>query len=183
VLFGFAYVGLLVPRSAVEQPTTGLRCAPAPLLVEVGNAFLNASVPHITDPGRITSSVSRSAPAGGDDPMEAIKVQLVHWTEQRFRTDEANDSWDLAQVVRALGGLGPVKETERNVREGPDSRGNTRHSREGWICPFRPLLSLSLPHFPHHRKEFALSDYGVNARYPLPRLPHLTLEGLCENVS
>ena len=80
------------------------------------------------------------------DPVDALEVEFIHRPKQRLGTDEANGCRDFAEVVRAPGGLDPVKETERNVGEAPDSRGNTIRSREGVACPFRPLLSPSLPH-------------------------------------
>jgi hypothetical protein len=35
------------------------------------------------------------------------------------------------------------------IASGAASHGNRTHWREGLACPFHPLLSPSLPHFPH----------------------------------
>jgi hypothetical protein len=45
--------------------------------------------------------------------------------------------------------------------------------RRGVACPFRPLLSPSLPHFPHQISESAKSLLGADAMEPLPLLPQL----------
>lgn len=91
----------LIPRSTVQYPAAGFWGTSAPLLVKVRNSFSNAPVPHIPDPGRITSPVSGTTLTTGDDPVKTIEAELVHGTEPRFRTDKTDGSRDLTQVVRA----------------------------------------------------------------------------------
>jgi hypothetical protein len=68
---GTAPIWELVPGSPVQHPAAGLGGVPAPLLVEVGNAFGHAPVPQIADTFRIASTVSGTALAAGDDPRES----------------------------------------------------------------------------------------------------------------
>lgn len=101
VRLGRARCRQLVPRSTVQYPAAGLWGTSAPLLVQVRNSFSNAAVPHIPDPGRVTSPVSGTTLTTGDDPVKTIEAELVHGTEPRFRTDKTDGSRDLTQVVRA----------------------------------------------------------------------------------
>jgi hypothetical protein len=71
------------------------------LLVEVGHSVGNAPVLHIPDPSRVTAPVSRAALTPGDNPVEAIKTELVHRTKQRFGADEADGRRNSTQIVVA----------------------------------------------------------------------------------
>src|SRR5687768_12857720 len=69
--------------------------------MEVGNASGNAPVPDVADPRRVASPVSGTDFAARDDPVQAVKVELIQGTEQGFGADEADGRRDLAEVARA----------------------------------------------------------------------------------
>ena len=82
LFFGVAHFWQFVPGSAVEHPAAGFRRAPAPLLVEVGNAFGNTPIPSITNPARAALPVAGATLPASNDPLETVNVELVHRIEQ-----------------------------------------------------------------------------------------------------
>src|SRR5215212_2221561 len=154
LLFSFAYVRQFVPGSSVEQPPASFRCAPAPLLVEVGDAFSYAPVPYITDPGGIAPPMSSTALTSRDDPVEILEVEFIHRNEEGFGADETDGRRDLAQVVRAPSVV---------VRLDGDADPDVRWPGQGLSEPGEALGTLGedlvgVPVGPHHGVEDAMDE-------------------------
>lgn len=87
---------------AIEQPSTRLRCSPAPLLEEERNVFFITPVAQVADPVRIASPMAVARFAAGDKPVNSAQGETVERSQERLGGYEANGRVNVAQVVRAV---------------------------------------------------------------------------------
>ncbi len=82
--------GQFIPCSAIKQTASGFRGPPTPLLEEECHTTADTSVAQGTHPVRVAGPVMQAALTTGNQPVYAVKVQVIQRPKQGFRTYEAN---------------------------------------------------------------------------------------------
>src|SRR5712691_4156468 len=90
---------VLAPASAVEFPAAFFRCTSAPLLEEERNSGVEAFVSDVCCPGDVEWAVSGAGLSSGDDPVNALELQRVERTYERFAGEEPDRCRHGAEVV------------------------------------------------------------------------------------
>src|ERR1017187_9417382 len=98
----YARAGDVIPRAAIKDAPTCLRCAAAPLFEEKRDVLVGAAVAQFANPFGAHRTVVVARLAAGDQPVDAGEVKSVERPQQRFRRDEPDRGRYLAKVVDAV---------------------------------------------------------------------------------